>query len=161
MNKILCGVCFFFILLTYSCASIELTNIKREPLKDINSIVGNFTVILYGGGHHLETLTVLDAEDDEFKFEPYAPEYNYIVKTHLTGEEALKVARRFLGHKPIKIRAITNKQGNILGYELKRRYWYLKYGTSDVLDVNYSLKKDKIFIYIRVKPFVENMLQGN
>lgn len=162
-EKDFCFVSIFFILLTHGCASIQLKEIQRETLTDTKSVTGNFTVILYGGRHdnQLETLAVLDREDDKYEFEPYAPEFNYIIQKHLAGEEALKMARSFLGYKSIKLREIKNNQGEILGYELRRHSWHLRYGTSDVLDVNYVLKKDQVFIYIMIKPSVEKILQGN
>jgi uncharacterized SAM-binding protein YcdF (DUF218 family) len=161
MNRILLCGCIFFALLICGCASTEGKHVKKESVKDTKSIAGNFTVILYGGGHQLETLAVLDSEDDEYAFEPYAPEFNYRIKKHLTGMEALNVASSFLRQKSIRISRITNKQGKIFGYELKRRYWHLKYGTSDILDVTYSLKKDKILVHIMVKPYIEDTLKGN
>jgi hypothetical protein len=147
--------------MTYGCASLTFTEIKRSTITDTASITGKYTLILYGGGHKLETLALLDLEGDEYDFEPYAPAFNYRTTLHLTVDEALKEAGSFLGQKSIKISEITSKQGKILGYELKRRTWYLRYGTHDVLDVNYVLKENTLLIYIKLKPFVENILQGS
>lgn len=160
-------ISIFLAIFVSSCASVHFTSLKRTVIKDEKTITGSFTLILYGGRHSedIETIAVLDSEGDEYIFEPYAPEYDFNTRMHVTGEKAFKEALSFVSWHNSFRRAqwssITNKQGRILGYELRPLYSPLTFGISDVLKVNYSLKGKKVVIYIRLKPFVDKTFERN
>jgi hypothetical protein len=135
-------------------------SLKTEPVKDEKIISGTFTAVLFGARYSedIETVAFLDVEGDDYTFEPYAPVYDYSVKDNLTAEEALHDALSFVNwhHAYIqtKIKKVKDNQGRTLGYELRPLYSSLKYGFSDVLNINYSLKENRVVIYIRLKPFI-------
>ncbi len=136
----------FFIIFVTSRTSVHFASLKRTIIKDEKTITGSFTLILYDSRHSedIETIAVLDSEGDEYIFEPYAPEYDFTMRVHVTGEKALKEALSFVSwhnsFRHAQWSSITDKQGRILGYELRPLYSPLTFGISDVLNVNYSLK---------------------
>jgi hypothetical protein len=157
----------FLAIFVSSCTSVHFTSLKRTIIKDEKTITGSFTLILYGSRHSedIETIAFLDSEGDEYIFEPYAPEYDFTMKVHVTGEKALKEAQSFVNwhnsFRHAQWSSITDKQGRILGYELRPLYSPLTFGISDVLNINYSLKGNKVVIYIRLKPSVERTFERN
>jgi hypothetical protein len=81
------------------------------------------------------------------------------MKRNLTAHDALHEAMSFVNwhhaYKHTQIKKITNNRGEILGYELRPLYRPLRYGVSDVLNINYSLKNQIVSIFIRLKPYIE------
>jgi hypothetical protein len=126
-------------------------------------VPGNYTVIFYGAryGDDLRTIAFLDYED-EYTFEPFANEYDYT--THKYGEEqALKEAIKFVSwyqtYWRTRLSRITDKNGRLLGYELRPLYRsILTYGYSDVLNVYYELIDKKVVINVRLKRDVEKTI---
>ena len=158
-------IVLFLVILTLACASANLTNLRRETIKDEKTITGSFTLILYGNRHgdDLETVAFMDIEGDEHIFEPYAREYNYSVKMHQESEEALKkgiaFVRRHESFKGVRISKIIDKQDRILGYELRPFYRDTRFRVPDVLNVSYVLKEKKVVIYIRLKNYIKKQLE--
>jgi len=122
---------------------------------------GTYSLILYGGNYSgdIQTVAILDKEGDRFAFEPYAPPFNYKVITGQTADHAIPRAEQFIRSNPSYqgeiLRNILDPQGNIIGYELRPLYLPFVYGISDVLDIDYWMKDDKVIVSIRPKPFLE------
>jgi hypothetical protein len=138
-------------------------NLKTEEAKK-EDVKGVFTLILYGGRdvNDIERLAILDLEGDKYTFEPYAPEFDYRIKKSLSEKEALEMAYKFVSSHNAFYRSqlsrIIDDKGNTIGYELRPLYMPFIYGVSDVLDVYYSLKGEKVRAYIRIIPSVERAL---
>jgi hypothetical protein len=114
-------------------------------VKDVNTVTGSFTLILHGNryGDDLETVAVLDIENDTYTFEPHAPSFDYKLKKNLNGEDALEEA------------ILSDDLGNILCFEVRPFYRDPRFRSSDLIDVNYSVREKKVIIFIRLKRFVE------
>jgi hypothetical protein len=139
-----------------------------KPLKTVYAapaeITGTFTVILFGGAHHddLETVAFLDTEGDQYTIEPFAPDFDYVIKKSLTVQEALQVAEKFVAFHPsfwkTQLAKIIGPGGNIVGFELRPLYFPFVYGTSDVLDIRYWLKKEgKVKVTITLIPSIKSL----
>jgi hypothetical protein len=139
-----------------------------KPLKtdiaDPAEVKGFFSVILFGGAHHddLETVAFLDNEDDQYILEPFAPDFDFVIKKGLSAEEALKVAGKFVSFHPsfwkTQLTKIISPGGDIVGFELRPLYIPFVYGTSDVLDIYYWPKKEgKIKVTITLIPSLKSL----
>ena len=136
----------------------------KTELANAAEIKGVFSVILYGGAHadDLETVALLDNEGDKFTLEPFAPDFDYVIKKGLTAEEALKAAEKFVSFHPsfwrTQLIKVIDPEGNAIGFELKPLYLPFIYGTSDVLDIYYWPKKDgKIKVTITLIPSLKSL----
>lgn len=146
----------------------EKTFALEKPLNveeaRVAGVTGMFTLILYGGRHlnDIETVAFLDLEGDRYTFEPYAPEFDYRVVSGVSAKDALAKAEHFVGgHYSFwrsQLNRVLDDRGNVIGYELRPYYQPLAFGLSDVLDVYYAQKGDRVLIYIRLKPLVERQL---
>ena len=150
-----------FIITSYSFATTIL--LKTEGAKE-QDVRGVFTLILYGGrdANDVEALAILDIEGDHYSFEPYAPEFDYKIKRGLPGKEALGEANKFISYHPAfhnsQLSEIIDGKGNTLGYEVRPLYIPFRFGTSDVLEVYYSLKGSKVKVTIRIIPSIERAI---
>jgi hypothetical protein len=144
-----------------SCAAGNY--LRTEGAKDAD-IRGSFALILYGSRHlnDIETIAILDMEGDRYSFEPYAPEFDYKIKRGIPAKEALEEAERFVSwHSSFyrtQLSRILDGKGNVIGYEIRPLYQPLAFGASDVLDVDYRIKDNKVIVRIRLKPQIERML---
>lgn len=145
------------------CTGIT-SHLKREVIKDETIVPGNYTVILYGARHgqDLETVALIDYEGDEFRFVPYAREYDYTMSTY-SAEKAVTEAMKLVSWHPSywrpQLSRIVDKHGKLLGYELRPLYHaILTYGHSDVLDVYYKLKDSNVVIHVSLKRDVEKAM---
>ncbi|GAB4421937.1 MAG: hypothetical protein OHK0032_17600 [Thermodesulfovibrionales bacterium] len=128
-------------------------------------VTGTFTLILYGSRHSndIETVAILDTEGDLYTFEPYAPEFDYRVKNGIPAKEAMVEAERFVSwHSSFyrsQLSSVMDDKGNTIGYELRPLYDPLTFGVSDVMDVDYTLRDNRVRVFIRLKPEVERQLR--
>jgi hypothetical protein len=131
-----------------------------------SGVSGIYTVILYGCNfsNDLETIALLDREDDRYTFDPYAPAFKYKAKRGVPAAEALVEAENFLkcstSFKQSQLSKIVAPDGDILGYEVRPLYYSFAYGGVDVLYTDYRIKGDKVVITIRVNPVIEEMIEG-
>jgi hypothetical protein len=129
---------------------------------------GSFTLILYGGSYldDLETIALLDFEGDQYVLEPFAPDFDYRMKKGVLAQEAFKEAEKFVNFHPSfwrsQLSRILDKEGKVIGYEVRPLYRPFTFGISDVLDVNYWLKeKGRVKVTIKLIPSIEkNKLPG-
>lgn len=152
-----------FILLS-SCSLTHYVNLKKEKATKEEITDGSVILILHGNRYadDLETIAILDIEGDGYKFVPYTPEYNYIVKSGISVWDAIKEAEVFVSRGSSsffqsRLSKIYDTEGRVIGYEVRPLYHPFKFGTSDVLDVNYSLRDDRVMVYIRLKHSVDNI----
>ncbi len=153
--KLLFILCIFAI---YSCATG--TYLSREDVKGTD-VTGVFTLILYGGTYQddVKTIAILDKEGDSYEFEVYSPEYDYKIKKDVPAKEALKDAEKFVGFHPqflhSRLSKIVDKEGTIIGYEVRPLYQPSTFLFADILDVNYQMKDSKVIVYLYIKPEVK------
>jgi hypothetical protein len=81
------------------------------------------------------------------------------VKTGLTAEEALKQAELFIRcsvhYQQSRLSKILDPTGNIIGYEVRPLYSPIRFGRYDVLDIQYTIKDNKIVVYVKLDPTIE------
>jgi hypothetical protein len=155
-----------FIILAFtvsSCALSRFTHLRTESIRDEQTITGSYDLILYGNryGNDLETVAVLDIADDEYTFEPYAPSYDYRISKDIESDKAISEALSFVSKHTAFRTALIKRitlDGETLGYEVKPLYLRHRYGQASIKRVYYTLKDKKVFMYVRVKNYVEKML---
>jgi len=129
-------------------------------------VTGTYTVIFYGCNFYedFETIAFLDKEGDQYIFEPYAPNFKYRIRKGVEAKEALSEATNFLhcntAFQSSQLSKIIAPSGVIVGYEVMPLYYPFVYGSGDVLLRDYRIKDHKVVIWIKLAPWVENMLSG-
>ena len=132
-----------------------------------SEVVGTFSVVLYASGPSdgLQTLAILDRQDDAYTFEPYAPAFDYTVKKGLSAKEALETAQAFVrgsaAFQRAQLSSIRDSSGTLLGFEVRPLYYSHIYGMSDVLDVSYEIMDKTVRVYIRLQQSVERQMRTN
>jgi hypothetical protein len=150
-----------FVILTVSCALSRHVRLKSEGVTDTGTVKGSYDLILYGNryGDDIKTVAILDNTSDAYTFEPNAPAYDYTIKSGLEGNEALQEAANFVSSHSAywtnRIKRISDSEGNVLGYEVRPLYRRHRYGYSDMLNVDYFLKDEKVSVFIGLKTFIE------
>jgi hypothetical protein len=154
-------VALMLLLSVNSCApGRQARTLESTP----GEIQGTYTLLLYGGRYSddLETLAILDREGDAYEFIIYAPEFDYLTKHDIPGKEALKEADEFVSfhhsfHRSILSR-IVEAGGNTIGFEVRPLYYPIDVGFSDVIDVTYLIKDNKVTVKIRLRQEMERRL---
>ena len=160
-------ICFFFLLASiYFGANHAFA--QSETLRTVEAkeadVKGTFTLILYGarGINDVEALAILDLEGDQYTVEPYTPAFDYKVEKGLSEKTALDKAYKFISYHSAflhpQLSRIIDAKGKTIGYEVRPLYRPFVFGRSDVLEVNYSLKGDKVKVTIKIVPSVERAL---
>lgn len=145
-----------------SCAKDYL----RTSTTTAKEITGRFTLILYGANHSndLETIAILDKEEDNIIFMPFAPDFLFRIKYAVPAESALNEAIRFISwhrdYRGYEIKRIVDKRYNTLGYEIRPLYEFLSFGMTDVLEVYYIADGEVVKVVVRLKPSVERMMMN-
>lgn len=148
-------------LLLLSCAHQGAERLMRAGVSDIGQVSGSYTLVLYGNryGNDVRTVAILDREDDAYTFEPYATAHNYRKKSGLTGSDALQEAANFVGshsaYRTNRVSGIEDRNGTVLGYEVRPLYLRSKYGYSDMLDISYFLTGQTVSVFIELKGFLD------
>jgi len=141
------------------------TYVKTESASE-SEITGTYTLFLYGGRYltDIETVAILSKEGLPYVFEIYAPDFNYRILRKVSAKDAIEEATVFVSRHPdfqnIIVSKIIDANGDILAYEIKPLYRAFTYGTSDVLDIDYSIQENRVVVYIKLKPSIENMFMG-
>ncbi len=143
----------------FSCAPGRYLKTERAETMEID---GTYTLLLHGNrfGDDMETAAIFDKEGDPYTFEVFAPEYDYRVKKGIQAKEALNEAERFVGsHRSFRrsiLSRIFDKEGNIIGYELRPLYFQSEIGEPDALYIDYTVKDNMVTVRIRLKEYKEN-----
>jgi len=157
-------ICLFLSVCLLGCNSTLLKNrLMTEPLKS-SDIQGSVNLILYGANYadDLETIAILDKTGDRYEFEPFAPEFRYRIEKNIPASEALKEAEIFVSRhtsfQSIRFSKIIDEKGIPVGYEVRPLYYPFTFGVSDVLDVDYRIKENKVVVTIRLINSIEKMI---
>ena len=160
-------ICFFFLLagihfgVSHAFAQSEILRTEEAREADVKGV---FTLILYGARdiNDVEALAILDLEGDQYTVEPYAPAFDYKVEKGLSEKTALNKAYKFISYHNAFLRPqlsrIIDAKGKTIGYEVRPLYMPFVFGRSDVLEVDYSLKGEKVKVTIKIIPSVEKAL---
>jgi len=148
--------------LTTGCSLALHTTLKSEVARS-EEVSGVFTLILWGNRFldDLETVAFLDFEGDQYTFEPYAPDFDFTIKKGVPAKEALKRAEEFVSQNSdfqnSQVFRILDQSGVVIGYEMHPFYRPLRYGHSDVIDVQYWIDNKTVKVKVRLKPWIERM----
>jgi hypothetical protein len=129
-------------------------------------VQGTYTLLLHGCRHpdDLENVAILDKEGDPYSFEIFAKDSAYTVKGGLTGEQALKEAEQFIRctthYERIGLKKILGPGRAGIGFEVRPTYSPTRFGTSDVIDMQYVIKDRKVAVYIKLDPEVERAIRN-
>ncbi len=154
-----------FLLAALSCTACTPGVRLNYQGAQASEVTGSYTVLFYGCNffNDLETIALLDKEGDRYTFEPYAPDFKYRVNKGVDAKDAIEEATKFVNCNTAFRRAQLSKilapNGDTLGYEVRPLYQSFVYGADDVLYTTYSLKDNKVVIYIRLIPSIETMLE--
>lgn len=151
-----------FLIPTAQSVDAPLKFAEAQPAE----INGMFSLILFdsawGGG--IQRIAILDAEQDDVIIEPYVPVDEYRIIRHLPAADAYRQALAFLSLAPdfwsSQLTRISDARGTLLGYEVRPLFFRLTYGKPDVLDVNYRLKGNTIYMHIRLIDEVDRRIRG-
>jgi hypothetical protein len=130
-------------------------------------VAGTYRVIFFGCNFNndLETIAFLDREDDQYTFEPFAPDFKYLVRKEVAAVEALAEAKEFVNcnvaYRGARLRKIISPDNVVLGYEVRPLYDPLTYGAAELLSIGYKLNGDKVVVEIRLDRSVEMRLRDS
>jgi hypothetical protein len=164
IDRIAC-VTVFGILVCFCVSCTPGIRLNTQLAQD-SEVTGTYTVIFYGCNFYedFETIAFLDKEGDQYIFEPYAPDFKYRIRKGVGAKEALAEATNFLhcntAFQRPQLSKIIAPSGVIVGYEVRPLYYPFVYGSGDVLLKDYRIKDHKVVIWIKLAPWVENMLSG-
>jgi hypothetical protein len=154
-------------LLISSCAGGR--HLRAEPVSDSKEISGTFDLILYGGRYldDLETVAILDREDDGYVMKPFSAEFNFKTHKSLSAKDAIDEAHHHVSFHPsfagMWLRRVLDERGTkVIGYELRPLYDPFSYGEYNVLEVDYWLREGgEVKVTIRLKERVERHLMDD
>ncbi len=156
-------VAFLLVYLSIACSCATGRYLQTESAKTVE-ITGTYNLILYGGNHinDKKTLAILIKEDEPYKFEVFAPDFDYRIVKGVPALKALEKAKKFVSFHhafwKTQLRKILDKQGNTIGYEMRPLYYPEVYGESNILDVYYKQTGSKVIVFIRlISPQLESM----
>lgn len=139
-----------------SCSGVNVAPSSGE-LSD----AATYSVILYGSKTIDDpvVLAIIDPEDDEYEAVMKASEYDFVVYKGLSREQAESRAGALLNICKCRGEAVKSSNAVILpkskkpiAYEFKPVYPPEKYGTGDVLKINYKLDEREKKLYITPTP---------
>ena len=147
--------------ITFSCATGNHLRTAKVSESDISGV---FTVMFFGSTYMNDpkTVAVFDLEGDQYTFEPYARDDEFVIERGMPAREAVKKAQLFVGQHSFYfdsyIRNISDENGRVIGYELRPLYHSRAYGRSDILSVHYRIKADKVNVFVDIKRHIKKMI---
>ena len=160
-----------FITLLLSLSVFSSTLAQGKLLKTFETAptvaAGSYTLFLYGCSYHddVENVAILDREGDPYTLELFTPDFRYKVKTGLSAEQALAEAEQFVTCGPYyqmtQFSAISDRAGKVIGYEVRPLYSPIRFGTYNVLDIQYADNGAKVVVYIRLDPDIERAIEND
>ena len=137
------------LLLTVSLSFAMGQYLKTEKIPAID-VSGSVTLFLYSTGD-LRRTAILDIEGDDYTIEISESAHNYTVIKSLAAEQAVKEAAAFLSSSRYRMIKILSDEGQVIAYELRPLYSVFRYGSSDILDVDYRLIEETVTVTVEVK----------
>ena len=147
---------FLLFLAAISCAGGKA--LSTDYVKPPVEAEGTFALIYYGGKnvHDLETVAILDKEEDGYQIKPYSPEFDYKIINNVEAGTAFEKGEGFLQHLNLihssETRAIKGPAGEIIGYEIRPLFMSAHFYTTDPLQTTYVLMPDNVVrVYVSHK----------
>ena len=137
------------LLLTVSFSFAMGQYMKTETVAAAD-ISGSVTLFLYGSGN-LKRTSILDIEGDDYTFEISGSAHNYMVMKEVAAEQALQNATAFISSRRYRMIKIMSDEGQVIGYELRPLYSVFRYGSSDILDVDYRIRGKTVVVTVEIK----------
>ena len=162
-HVLICSLIAVVMGLATACSLALHSTIKTE-LARAEDVSGVFSLILWGGTYvdDPETIAFLDLEGDQYTFEPYAPDFDFTLIKGVPAKDALKRAEEFVSQNNdflnSQVFRILDPNGVVIGYEVHPFYRSLRYGISDVVDVQYWITNKTVYVKVRLKQRIERML---
>jgi hypothetical protein len=159
---ILTTIAILILILSMSCATGRY--LKTETARETD-IGGAFTLFLYEDDNRTN-VAIFDIEGDDYTFEIYESNYHYTVEKSVSSEQAVKKAVQHIASQKRKMRKILDG-GNTVGYELRPLYHtLLRYGTSDIINVDYRVSDKKVLVTIEMKravrkEYIRDLFRGD
>jgi hypothetical protein len=161
-HVLMCSLIAVVMGLATGCSLALHTTVKTQVAR-AEDVSGNFSLVLWGGRFldDPETIAFLDIEGDQYTIEPYAPDFDFTVKRGVPAKEALKRAEEFVSQNTdfqnSQVFSILDRNGVVIGYEVRPFYRPLRYGLSDIIDVQYWITDKTVNVKVRLKPWIERM----
>jgi hypothetical protein len=152
---------FFLVLFSFLLVSCGAGIYLRTEIAPPEEITGTYTLILYGArySNDIQNVALLVREDGPYRFEVYAPDFDYTVIKNVPHRDALEEAEKFVSHHyafmQSQLSRIVGPSGQTTGYEVRPLYYPLEFGSQDVLDINYFLEEGRVVARIRLKREIE------
>lgn len=156
--------CLVFLLAVFSFSCAPGIRLDTQEAED-SEVTGTYRVIFFGCNFNSdpETIAFLDREDDRYTFEPFAPDFKYLVRKEVAAGEAVMETKEFVNcstaFRGVRMSKIIGPDSVVLGYEVRPFYDPLKYGAAEVLYTDYRLKDDKVVVTIRLDRSVDVRLR--
>jgi hypothetical protein len=157
-------VVLFITALSLAAGACALGNRLTMKSAEDSVVTGSFRLILYGCSHYddVETIAILDKEGDPYVFEPFAPDFSYLVKKGVPAKESLQEAEKFVdchnAFRRAQLSRLVDEKGETLGFEVRSLYMPFVSGVGDVLRTDYRIKGDRVIVRIRLSGAVADML---
>jgi len=148
-----------------SCmAGKHLTTSAADP----TALTGTYTLLLYGCHYSddAQNVAFLVSESSKYPLEIFDLDTSYKVKTGVPAQQALSEANSFLRCTTFRLwktqlERIPDDGGGTIGYELRPLYLPWEFGKSDIMLITYSLRHDKVRVYIKLDPDAERALEAS
>ncbi len=131
-------------------------------------ITGNYTVFLYGANSYddIATVAILAPTDGQYKFDIFAPDWEYRTVKGVAGKDAIAMADKFVSWHSSFVRTQTSKilapSDEVIGYEIRPLYMSTTFGKEDVMYINYLLKDNhRIEVHVHLDYYVEKKLNSD
>jgi hypothetical protein len=152
-------ICLSLLLLSAACAMYGKT--LKSEWADKSELTGYYTVIFYGANHYndIATAAFLIPEESPYKFDIFAPDFNYTVSQGVPAKDALEAAARFVKWHPAymdsHLSRILDPNGKVIGYEMRPFYRSTEFGKEDVMIIDYFQRGREIEVHVKVDPEIE------
>ncbi len=141
-----------------SCAGPRYLTAVNASRKELT---GKYDLFLYGHRYSddFRNIAFLIPQGEGRVFELYAAPFEYTVKKGLAPDAAIEEAEKFVrfhySFQNSQLKKILDYEGNVVCYELRPIYSVLDFSYSDVLDVHYIIKDDRVIASVGLKPEIE------
>ena len=138
----------------------------RTELAQSAEITGAYSVVLYGANYSddIATVALLIPEGGQYRFDIFAPDFNYKTIKNVPAAGAIKMAEKFVSWHPDFARLQTSRildfNGRVIGYEVRPLYRLTTFGTSDIMYVDYFLEGNRVVVHIHLNVDVQRKFMG-
>ena len=140
-------ILILFLTVGFSCTTGKYLKTETTGTADVS---GEITLFLYRDVYRLEA-AILDIEGDDYTFEMTGSGHNYTVEKSVPAELAVKKAVGLMRSQRNRLKKILDDNGHTIGYQFSPVYGIFRYGSTDILDVDYRIEDKKVSVTVDVK----------